>query len=100
LQSGWGRNAVVENKSGAGGTIGTMEVVRARPDGHTMLMGNIGPQSIAYTLFRNLPYKPVDLIPVSGMIRGPNVLVVHPSVYRAVQFQATGRSKTRPLRQP
>ena len=80
LQSGWGRNAVVENKSGAGGTIGTMEVVRARPDGHTMLMGNIGPQSIAYTLFRNLPYKPADLIPVSGMIRGPNVLVVHPSV--------------------
>jgi tripartite-type tricarboxylate transporter receptor subunit TctC len=45
-----------------------------------MLMGNIGPQSIAYSLFRDLPYKPEDLVPVSDMIRGPNVLVVHPSV--------------------
>jgi tripartite-type tricarboxylate transporter receptor subunit TctC len=80
LQSSWGQNAVVENKSGAGGTIGTMEVVRARADGHTMLMGNIGPQSIAYSLFRNLPYGPGDLVPVSNMIRGPNVLVLHPSV--------------------
>lgn len=80
LQSRWGQNAVAENKSGAGGVIGTMEVVRARPDGHAMLMGNIGPQSIAYSLFRNLPYKPEDLVPVSNMIRGPNVLVVHPSV--------------------
>jgi hypothetical protein len=37
-----------------------MEAVLARPDGHTMLMGNIGPQSIAYSLFRNLPYGPGD----------------------------------------
>jgi tripartite-type tricarboxylate transporter receptor subunit TctC len=80
LQSSWGQNVVAENKSGAGGTIGTMEVVRARPDGHTMLMGNIGPQSIAYTLFRNLPYESGNLVPISNMIRGPNVLVLHPSV--------------------
>lgn len=80
LQASWGQSAVAENKSGAGGTIGTMEVVRARPDGHTMLMGNIGPQSIAYSLFRNLPYGSGDLVPVSNMIRGPNVLVLHPSV--------------------
>jgi tripartite-type tricarboxylate transporter receptor subunit TctC len=80
LQSRWGQNVVAENKSGAGGVIGTMEVVRARPTGHTMLMGNIGPQSIAYSLFRNLPYKPEDLIPVSNMIRGPNVLVLNSSV--------------------
>lgn len=80
LQSAWGQNVVAENKSGAGGTIGTMAVVRARADGHTMLMGNIGPQSIAYSLFRNLPYQPQNLVPVSNMIRGPNVLVLHPSV--------------------
>ena len=57
LQPRWGQNVVAENKSGAGGVIGTMEAARARPDGHTMLMGNIGPQSIAYSLFRNLPYN-------------------------------------------
>ncbi|HYI84094.1 MAG TPA: tripartite tricarboxylate transporter substrate binding protein [Acetobacteraceae bacterium] len=80
LQSRWGQNAVVENKSGGGGTIGTMEVVRARPDGHTILLGNIGPQAVAYSLFRNLQYGPENLLPVSNMIRGPNVLVLHPSV--------------------
>ncbi len=76
----WGVNVVAENRSGAGGVIGTMEVVRAAPDGLTILSGNIGPQAIAYSLFRNLPYRPDALAPVSNMIRGPNVLVVHPSV--------------------
>jgi tripartite-type tricarboxylate transporter receptor subunit TctC len=81
LQQRWGQNAVAENKSGGGGTIGTTEVVRARPDGHTILLGNIGPQAIAYSLFRNLQYRPEDLAPVSNMIGGqPNVLVVHPSL--------------------
>jgi tripartite-type tricarboxylate transporter receptor subunit TctC len=80
LNQRWGVAAVVENRSGGGGTIGTLEVVRAAPDGHTILSGNIGPQAIAYSLFRNLPYTPESLIPVSNMIIGPNVLVVHPSV--------------------
>ena len=71
---------MADNKSGGGGTIGTMDVVRARPDGHTILLGNIGPQAIAHSLFRNLQYRPEDLVPVSNMIRGPNVLVLHPSV--------------------
>jgi tripartite-type tricarboxylate transporter receptor subunit TctC len=80
LQSRLGVNAVAENRSGGGGTIGTMEVVRAAPDGLTLLSGNIGPQSIAYSLFRNLQYTPDSLAALAGMIRGPNVLVLHPSV--------------------
>ncbi|MFL1462404.1 Bug family tripartite tricarboxylate transporter substrate binding protein [Roseococcus sp. DSY-14] len=80
LQSRWGVNAVAENRSGGGGTIGTMEVVRAPADGHTLLSGNIGPQAIGYSLFRGLQYRPESLLPVGNMIRGPNVLVVHPSV--------------------
>lgn len=80
LQGRFGVNVVVENRSGGGGTIGTMEVIRAPADGHTLLSGNIGPQSIAYSLFRNLPYRPEQLQPVSNMIRGPNVLVIHPSI--------------------
>lgn len=75
-----GISVVADNRSGGGGTIGTMEVVRANPDGTTILSGNIGPQAIAYSLFRNLQYTPDSLIPVSNMIIGPNVLVVHPSV--------------------
>jgi tripartite-type tricarboxylate transporter receptor subunit TctC len=80
LQARLGVNVVVDNRSGGGGTIGTMEVLRAPADGHTLLSGNIGPQSIAYSLFRNLQYRPESLQPVGGMIRGPNVLLLHPSV--------------------
>ena len=80
LQSHFGQNCVVENRSGAGGTIGTAEAARAAPDGHTMLLGKIGPQAIGHTLFRNLPYGRDSLLPVAGTVRGPNVLVVHPSV--------------------
>jgi tripartite-type tricarboxylate transporter receptor subunit TctC len=77
LQARWGTPVVVENRAGGGGTIGTMEVVRARPDGTTLLSGNIGPQAIAYSLFRNLPYRADQILPIAGQIRGPNVLVVN-----------------------
>ena len=77
LQARWGVPVAVENRSGAGGTIGTLEVVRAAPNGLTLLSGNIGPQAIAYSLFRNLPYREDQIAPVSGQIRGPNVLVVN-----------------------
>jgi tripartite-type tricarboxylate transporter receptor subunit TctC len=80
LLARWGTPVVAENRAGGGGTIGTLEMVRARPDGATLLMGNIGPQSIAYTLFRNLPYRSEDIACIAGTITGPNVLVVNPSV--------------------
>jgi tripartite-type tricarboxylate transporter receptor subunit TctC len=80
LQERWGQPAVVDNRSGAGGTLGAAEVVRAKPDGHTILISNIGPQAIAYSLFRGLSYRPDQLIPVSNMIRGPNALMLHPSL--------------------
>ena len=80
LTEAWGQSCVVDNKSGAGGVIGSTEVAKAAPDGNTILMGNIGPQSIAYSLYRNMPYTQASLIPVSNAITAPNVLVVHPSV--------------------
>jgi tripartite-type tricarboxylate transporter receptor subunit TctC len=80
LEKQWGQAVVVENKPGAGGAIGTMDVVRSEPDGHTILIGNVGSQSIAYTLQRSLQYGPEDLIPVSNMIHGPNALIINKSI--------------------
>ncbi|MBO9355949.1 tripartite tricarboxylate transporter substrate binding protein [Bordetella petrii] len=71
---------VVENKAGAGGTIGAAQVAAAKPDGCTMLMGNIGPNAINYSLHRSLAYAPADLIPVTDVFAVPNVLVVNPGV--------------------
>jgi len=79
LQTAWGQSAVVENRSGGGGTIGTAEVVRQKGDGHTILIGNPGPNAIAYSIFKNLTYKPEQLQAVSNMIRIPNIVSAHPS---------------------
>jgi tripartite-type tricarboxylate transporter receptor subunit TctC len=80
LQAAWGQSAIVENRSGGGGTIGTSEVVRQKGDGHTILVGNPGPNAIAYSIFKNLNYKADQLQPVSNLIRIPNIVSAHPSV--------------------
>ena len=80
LQTAWGVSTVVENKSGGGGTIAMTDYVRQKPDGHTIMVGNPGPNAIAYSIFRNLSYKPEQLQPVSNMIRTSNIISVHPSV--------------------
>jgi tripartite-type tricarboxylate transporter receptor subunit TctC len=79
LQTAWGQSAIVENRSGGGGTIGTTEVARNKGDGHTMLVGNPGPNAIAYSIFSNLNYKADQLQAVSNMIRIPNIVSAHPS---------------------
>jgi tripartite-type tricarboxylate transporter receptor subunit TctC len=71
---------VVENRSGGGGTIGVAEVARLKGDGHTILVGNPGPNAIAYSIFKNLTYKSDQLQAVSNMIKIPNIVCAHPSV--------------------
>lgn len=80
LQTAWGVSTVVENKSGGGGTIAMTDYVRQKPDGHTIMIGNPGPNAIAYSIFRNISYKAEQLQPVSNMIRTTNIISVHPSV--------------------
>jgi len=100
LQAKWGTPVVVENRAGAGGTIGTLEMVRARPDGTTLMLGNIGPQAIAYSLFRNLPYRAEQIVPIAGTIRGPNVLVVNPSVPARTVAELAALLRAQPGRIP
>jgi tripartite-type tricarboxylate transporter receptor subunit TctC len=80
LQVAWGQSTVVENKSGGGGTIAMSAFVREKPDGQTIMIGNPGPNAVAYSIFRNMTYKPDQLQPVSNLIRTPNIVSVHPSV--------------------
>lgn len=72
-----GTSIVVENKGGGGGSIGTAQVARAKPDGYTLLMGNIGPVAINFSLYKQLSYKESDLRGITNVISVPNILVVH-----------------------
>ncbi len=87
LTDALGQQVVVDNRSGAGGIIGTDAVVKAPPDGYTLLMTASAPIAINVTLFKNIPYDPrKDLVPVTRIGSTPLVLVTHPSVpARSVQ---------------
>ena len=75
-----GQLIVVDNRSGAGGTLGTDLTAKAPPDGHTILVNNIS-LAVNHTLVRNLPYDTLrDLAPISLLGRQPNIVVVHPAV--------------------
>ena len=75
-----GQPFVVENRSGAAGSVATEAVARARPDGYALLVTG-SPDAINATLYDNLSFKFVqDIAPVAGIGRAPNVMVVHPSL--------------------
>lgn len=72
----WSQQLVVENRGGAATNIGTEVVVRADPDGHTMLLHSM-PLAVNKFLFATLPYDPIaDLAPVSLLCDYPNIMVV------------------------
>ncbi len=75
-----GQAVVVENRVGAGGSIGTEAAIRAVPDGHTLIMGSTGPNAMNPALF-NLSFDPGrDLAPVTMVATVASILVVHPDV--------------------
>ncbi|MEN5165722.1 tripartite tricarboxylate transporter substrate binding protein [Achromobacter kerstersii] len=88
-----GQQVIVENRAGAAGIIGAQTLARAKPDGYTLLMGNIGPNAINYALYKTLPYKPADFAPVTLVISVPNVLVVNEAspVRSVADLQAQSR---------
>lgn len=80
LSEALGQPVIVENVAGAGGTLGIQTMLRAQPDGHTLVMGSLGPNSANYALQPNLPYKAEDLAPVIHVLNMPNVLIASPKL--------------------
>lgn len=74
------QQVVVDNVPGAGGSIGSALVARAKPDGYTLLTGTIATHAINLSVMKDLNYRLDDFTPVVELARMPNVLVVHPSV--------------------
>lgn len=91
----WGQPVLIENRPGAGGAVAGDIVARAPPDGYTLQTISIS-HAVLPSTHRNLSYDPErDLVPVSVMVNGPNVLVVHPSlpVKSVKELIALARSK-------
>lgn len=76
-----GQPVVVENRPGAGSTIGTADAAKAAPDGYTLVMAGSGSLAISPTLYKQLSYDPrKDFTPIALIARVPFVLVVNPSL--------------------
>nr|WP_315845062.1 tripartite tricarboxylate transporter substrate binding protein [uncultured Achromobacter sp.] len=75
------QNVIVENRSGAGGNIGSEYVASAKPDGYTLLFGTSGPLAINVSLYKKQGYNPeTSFAPIIRLGHLPNILVVNPSV--------------------
>ena len=73
-----GRPVVIDNRGGANGTIGSLSVARAAPDGHTILSATVGTHVTSVHLTRNLPYDPVkDFSPIVASVEPATCLVVN-----------------------
>jgi tripartite-type tricarboxylate transporter receptor subunit TctC len=96
IQIGLSATVVVENKPGAGTTLGAEQVARAEPDGYTLLMATSTTLAINKTLYKNLPYDPVkDFTPIALVAAVPFALIVNPQIPAATlsEFIAYARSK-------
>jgi tripartite-type tricarboxylate transporter receptor subunit TctC len=80
LSANLGQPVIVENRAGAGGTIGSKAVATADPDGYTLLWASSGTLAIAPALYKNLDYDPKAFVPVALLSKLPHAFVVTPGV--------------------
>ena len=91
-----GQSVIVENRGGAGGTAGTVAVVRAAPDGYTLLLTDTS-LSISPGLYPSLPYDPVkDLEQISRIADSPSILLVRPGLGPKTLAELVARAQQKP----
>jgi tripartite-type tricarboxylate transporter receptor subunit TctC len=91
-----GQSFVVENRTGAGGNIGTEAVVTAAPDGYTLLLATV-PNAVNASLYNNLKFNFIrDIAPVAGIIRVPMFIMVHPSLPAKTVPELIAHAKANP----
>jgi tripartite-type tricarboxylate transporter receptor subunit TctC len=89
---------VVDNKAGANGNVGTDAVAKSAPDGHTLLLCDVGALAISASVYTKLPFEPSrDLAGVTMLAYSPHMLVVHPSVPANTLPELVALSKKSPL---
>ena len=99
LQERWGTPVVIDNRSGAGGNIGTELGARANPDGYTLLVGSGSTLGSNASLYAKLPFDVVrDFAPISLIAAAPFVLVTHPSVPARTVQELVALAKASPGR--
>lgn len=94
-----GQTVIIDNKPGAGGSLGAAEAARAEADGNTLLMGHIGTLAVNPALYPKLAYDPIkSFVPVAWVARVPNVLVVTASSPLKTLAEMVAKAKAEPGR--
>ena len=91
-----GQPVIVENRGGAGGTIGARSVLAAAPDGYTLLMGSTSTLLIAPSIYKNAGYHAGSFAPVARVADSTEVLAVHPSVPAKSVAELVAVAKSKP----
>jgi tripartite-type tricarboxylate transporter receptor subunit TctC len=97
MRTDLGQQVLVDNRAGAGGTVGSAHVARAAPDGYTILLGSVATHAIAAGLYTKLPYDPIaDFAPITQLTSSPLVLAASPQLKAANVAELVALAKAQP----